>query len=73
MITQNRHILRWMIDIQEYRGNMSIVIKAGNIHQHSDGLSRWELPNTPYNPSYGPANAEAQIPIEVINITDDGK
>ncbi|MBW0518255.1 hypothetical protein O181_057970 [Austropuccinia psidii MF-1] len=68
----NRHILRWKIAIQEYRGNMTIFHKAGNIHKNSDGLSRWELANTPDNPAYVPLEAEPQIPIEGINITDIG-
>ncbi|MBW0494483.1 hypothetical protein O181_034198 [Austropuccinia psidii MF-1] len=65
-------MLRWQIALQEYRGNMTIVHKAGNIHKNSDGLSRWELPNTPENPSYAPTSAEPQIPTEGINITDVG-
>ncbi|MBW0551538.1 hypothetical protein O181_091253 [Austropuccinia psidii MF-1] len=65
-------MLRWQIAIQEYRGNMTIVHKAGNIHKNADGLSRWELPNTPDNPDYVPTSAEPQIPIEGINITDVG-
>ncbi|MBW0543527.1 hypothetical protein O181_083242 [Austropuccinia psidii MF-1] len=72
MKTPNRHMLRWQIAIQEYRGNMTIVHKAGNIHNNADGLSRWALPNTPENPSYVPTGAEPQIPIEGINITDVG-
>ncbi|MBW0582001.1 hypothetical protein O181_121716 [Austropuccinia psidii MF-1] len=51
---------------------MTIVHKAGNIHKNADGLSRWELPNTPDNPAYVPTSAEPQIPIEGINITDVG-
>ncbi|MBW0477104.1 hypothetical protein O181_016819 [Austropuccinia psidii MF-1] len=51
---------------------MTIVHKAGNINKNSDGLSRWELCNTPVNPAYVPANAEPQILIEGINITDVG-
>ncbi|MBW0505843.1 hypothetical protein O181_045558 [Austropuccinia psidii MF-1] len=65
-------MLRWQIAIQEYRGNMTIVHKAGNIHKNSDGLSRWELPNTPKNSAYVPTSAEPQVPIEGINITDVG-
>ncbi|MBW0539694.1 hypothetical protein O181_079409 [Austropuccinia psidii MF-1] len=42
MKTPNRHMLRWQIAIQEYRGNMTIVHKAGNIHKIIDGLSMWE-------------------------------
>ncbi|MBW0518434.1 hypothetical protein O181_058149 [Austropuccinia psidii MF-1] len=65
-------MLSWKISIQEYRGNMNIVNKDGNIHKNTDELSRWELPNTPDNTSYVPTSAEPQIPIEGINITDLG-
>ncbi|MBW0502695.1 hypothetical protein O181_042410 [Austropuccinia psidii MF-1] len=59
----NRHMLRWKIALQEYRGNMTIVYKAGTIHKNADGLSRWALANTPDNPAYVPLEAEPQIPI----------
>ncbi|MBW0560056.1 hypothetical protein O181_099771 [Austropuccinia psidii MF-1] len=72
MKTPNRHMLRWQIAIQEYRGNMTIVHKAGNIHKNADGLSRWALANTLDNTAYVPLEAEPQIPIEGINITDIG-
>ncbi|MBW0551494.1 hypothetical protein O181_091209 [Austropuccinia psidii MF-1] len=65
-------MLGGQIAIQEYRGNMTIVHKAGNIHKNADGLSRWELPNTPDNHAYVPTGAEPQITIEGINITDVG-
>ncbi|MBW0558353.1 hypothetical protein O181_098068 [Austropuccinia psidii MF-1] len=67
-----RHMLRWQIAIQEYRGNMNIVNKAGNIHKNADGLSRWALFNTTDNAAYVPTVSEHQIPIEGINITDVG-
>ncbi|MBW0533207.1 hypothetical protein O181_072922 [Austropuccinia psidii MF-1] len=72
MKTPNRYMLRWQIAIQVSRGNMTILHKAGTIHNNSDGFSRWALPNTPDNPAYVPATSEPQIPIEVINITDVG-
>ncbi|MBW0492346.1 hypothetical protein O181_032061 [Austropuccinia psidii MF-1] len=72
MKTPIRHMLRWQIAIKEYRDNMTIVHKEGNIHTNADGLSRWALANTPDNPSYVPLEAETQILIEVINITDIG-
>ncbi|MBW0494630.1 hypothetical protein O181_034345 [Austropuccinia psidii MF-1] len=72
MKTPNRNMLRWKIAIQEYRGNMTIAHKAGNIHSNADGLSRWALANTPHNLGYLPLEAEPQIPIEGINITDIG-
>ncbi|MBW0525437.1 hypothetical protein O181_065152 [Austropuccinia psidii MF-1] len=72
MKTPKRHMLRWQIAIQEYRGNMTIVHKAGKIHKNADGLSRWELANTPDSPAYVALKAETQIPIEGINITDIG-
>ncbi|MBW0513123.1 hypothetical protein O181_052838 [Austropuccinia psidii MF-1] len=65
-------MLRWQIAIQEYRGNITIAHKAGNINKNADGLSRWELSNTSDNPAYVPLEAEPQIPIEGINITDVG-
>ncbi|MBW0504707.1 hypothetical protein O181_044422 [Austropuccinia psidii MF-1] len=40
MNTTNRHILRWQIAIQEYRGNMTIIYKEGKSHTNADGLSR---------------------------------
>ncbi|MBW0580744.1 hypothetical protein O181_120459 [Austropuccinia psidii MF-1] len=65
-------MLRWQIAIHEYRGNMTIVHKSGNINKNADGLSRWELPITPDNHAYFPTSAECQIPIEGIKITDFG-
>ncbi|MBW0521067.1 hypothetical protein O181_060782 [Austropuccinia psidii MF-1] len=72
MRNPNRQMLRWKISLQEYRGNMTIVHKNGNIHKNADGFSRWELPNTPENTAYVPKGSEPQIPIEGINITDVG-
>ncbi|MBW0539316.1 hypothetical protein O181_079031 [Austropuccinia psidii MF-1] len=66
----NRHMLRWQIAIQEYRGNMTIVHKDWNINKNSDGLSRWPLPNNTDNPAYVPEEASPQICIEGISITD---
>ncbi|MBW0517554.1 hypothetical protein O181_057269 [Austropuccinia psidii MF-1] len=57
MKTPNRHMLRWQIAIQEYRGNMTIAYKAGKIHKNSDSVSRWALANTPDNPAYVPLEA----------------
>ncbi|MBW0581728.1 hypothetical protein O181_121443 [Austropuccinia psidii MF-1] len=57
MKTPNRHMLRWQIAIQEYRGNMTIVHKDANIHKNADGLSRWPLPNNIENPAYVPEEA----------------
>ncbi|MBW0586026.1 hypothetical protein O181_125741 [Austropuccinia psidii MF-1] len=70
MKTPDRHMLRWQIAIQKYRGNMTIVHKDGNIHKNADGLSRWELPNNIDNPAYVPEKASPQIPIEGISVTD---
>ncbi|MBW0516551.1 hypothetical protein O181_056266 [Austropuccinia psidii MF-1] len=70
MKTPNRHTLRWQIAIQEYRGNMIIVHKDGNIHKNADGLSRWPLQNNIDNPSYVQKEASPQIPIEGISVTD---
>ncbi|MBW0558761.1 hypothetical protein O181_098476 [Austropuccinia psidii MF-1] len=72
MKTPKGNMLRWQITIQEYRGNMTIIHKAVKIHKNSDGLSRWASANTPDNPAYVPLEAEPQIPIEGITITDIG-
>ncbi|MBW0567797.1 hypothetical protein O181_107512 [Austropuccinia psidii MF-1] len=72
MKNPKRHLLRWQIAIQEYRGNMTKVHKEGNLHKNSDGISRWALANTRDNPAYVPWEAEPQITIEGINITDIG-
>ncbi|MBW0527311.1 hypothetical protein O181_067026 [Austropuccinia psidii MF-1] len=72
MKTPNRHMLRFQIAIQEYRGNMTIAHKKGKIHKNYDGTSRWVLDNTLDNPPYVPLEAEPQIPIEGTNITGIG-
>ncbi|MBW0501444.1 hypothetical protein O181_041159 [Austropuccinia psidii MF-1] len=65
-------MLRWKTAIQEYRRNMTIAHKAGNIHKNADGLRRWAFANTPDNPAYVHLEEEPQIPIAGINITDIG-
>ncbi|MBW0505330.1 hypothetical protein O181_045045 [Austropuccinia psidii MF-1] len=73
MKTPKRHMLRQQIAIPEYRVNITIVNKSGNIFNDADGLSIWDLPNKPDNPAYIPANSEPQIPIEGTNITEIGE
>ncbi|MBW0543490.1 hypothetical protein O181_083205 [Austropuccinia psidii MF-1] len=70
MKTPNRNMLRWQIAIQEYRGNMTIVHKDGNIHKNADGLSRWLLPTNIDNPAYVQEEYSPQIPIERISVTE---
>ncbi|MBW0495738.1 hypothetical protein O181_035453 [Austropuccinia psidii MF-1] len=65
----NGHMLTWQIDIQEYRGNMTIVHKSGNIHKNAYVLSRWALANTPENPAWVP---QEEHHIEGICVTDIG-
>ncbi|MBW0554010.1 hypothetical protein O181_093725 [Austropuccinia psidii MF-1] len=67
MRTTNRHMLRWQIAIQEYRGNMAITYKEGKSHINADGLSRWPLDNVKRNPAYGP-EVVAKIPIYFMEI-----
>ncbi|MBW0525362.1 hypothetical protein O181_065077 [Austropuccinia psidii MF-1] len=62
-------MLRWKLAIQEYRGNMNIVPKDGNIHKNADGLSRWPLPNNIDNPAYLTEEASPQTHIEGISVT----
>ncbi|MBW0580904.1 hypothetical protein O181_120619 [Austropuccinia psidii MF-1] len=70
MKTPKRHNLRWKIAIQEYRSNMNIVHKDGNINKTADGLRIWPLPNNLDNTAYVPEEAPPQIPIEGISVTD---
>ncbi|MBW0516201.1 hypothetical protein O181_055916 [Austropuccinia psidii MF-1] len=67
--TEARHMLRWQISVQEYRGNMTIVHKSGNINKNADGLSRWALENTPGNPEWVPQEGHH---IKGICVTDIG-
>ncbi|MBW0474936.1 hypothetical protein O181_014651 [Austropuccinia psidii MF-1] len=63
-------MLRCQIAIQEYRGNMTIYNKDGNIHKNADGLSKWPIPKDIDNTSYVLEEASPQIPIEGISATD---
>ncbi|MBW0532357.1 hypothetical protein O181_072072 [Austropuccinia psidii MF-1] len=65
-------MLIWQIAIQQYRCNITIVHKAQNIHKNSDGIRRWELVRTADNPALVHLEAEPQIRIEGINISDVG-
>ncbi|MBW0538109.1 hypothetical protein O181_077824 [Austropuccinia psidii MF-1] len=67
MKTTNRHMLRWQIAIQEYRGNMTIIYKQGKSHTNADGLRGWPLDNVKSNPAYGPEVA-AKITIHFMEI-----
>ncbi|MBW0476951.1 hypothetical protein O181_016666 [Austropuccinia psidii MF-1] len=67
MKTTNRHMLRWQIAIQEYRGNMTIIYKEGKSHTNADGLSRWPLDNIKSNPAYDP-EVSAKTPIHFMEI-----
>ncbi|MBW0499134.1 hypothetical protein O181_038849 [Austropuccinia psidii MF-1] len=67
MNTNNRHMLRWKIAIQDYRGNMNIIYKECKSHTNEDGLSRWPLDNVKSNPAYVP-EVSAKIPIHFMEI-----
>ncbi|MBW0492450.1 hypothetical protein O181_032165 [Austropuccinia psidii MF-1] len=63
--TTNRHMLRWQIAVQEYRGNMTIIYKEGRSYTNADGLSRLPLDNSKRNPAYD-TEVEASISIHVM-------
>ncbi|MBW0521309.1 hypothetical protein O181_061024 [Austropuccinia psidii MF-1] len=67
MNTTNRHMFRWQIAIQEYKGNMTIIYKEGKSHTNSDAFGRWPLDNVKSNPAYDPEVA-ANIPIHFWEI-----
>ncbi|MBW0512617.1 hypothetical protein O181_052332 [Austropuccinia psidii MF-1] len=60
-------MLRGKIDILEYRGNMTIILKEGQSHHNADGLRRWPLDNFKRNPAYDPQVA-AEILIHFMEI-----
>ncbi|MBW0507912.1 hypothetical protein O181_047627 [Austropuccinia psidii MF-1] len=62
-------MLRWQIDIQAYRGNMTIAHNNVNSHENADVLSRWALENTPQNPEWVP---QEENHIEGTCVTDIG-
>ncbi|MBW0472830.1 hypothetical protein O181_012545 [Austropuccinia psidii MF-1] len=64
----NRNILRCQIAMQEYRDNITIVHKDGNIHKNADELRRWPLPDNIDNPAYLPEEASPQISTEGISV-----
>ncbi|MBW0567142.1 hypothetical protein O181_106857 [Austropuccinia psidii MF-1] len=57
------------IAIQEYRGNMTMVHKFGNIHKNADDLSGWALADTPEHPAWV---AQEEHHIEGIFVKDIG-
>ncbi|MBW0592130.1 hypothetical protein O181_131845 [Austropuccinia psidii MF-1] len=67
MKNTNRHMLRWQIAIQEYKGNITIIYKEGKTHTNADGLIRWPLDNFKRNPAYDP-EVSAKIPIHLMEI-----
>ncbi|MBW0562486.1 hypothetical protein O181_102201 [Austropuccinia psidii MF-1] len=67
MNTTNRHVLRWQIAIQQYRGNMTIIYKEGKSHTNADGLRRWPLDNLKGNPAYD-HEVSGKIPIHFMEI-----
>ncbi|MBW0506345.1 hypothetical protein O181_046060 [Austropuccinia psidii MF-1] len=67
MKTTNRHMLRWQIAIQQYKGNMTIICKEFKSHKNADDLRRWPLDNIKSNPAYDPEVA-AKIPIHFMEI-----
>ncbi|MBW0470682.1 hypothetical protein O181_010397 [Austropuccinia psidii MF-1] len=69
MKTQNIHILRWWIATQEYRGDITMAHKSGNINQNVDGDNIWAPANTPENPAWIPQEENC---IKGICVTDIG-
>ncbi|MBW0480453.1 hypothetical protein O181_020168 [Austropuccinia psidii MF-1] len=67
MNTTNRHMFRWKISIQEYRGNMNIIYKEGKSHTNEGGISIWPLENVKRNSAYDPEVAD-KIPIHLMEI-----
>ena len=62
--TPNRHMFRWQLAIQEYRGRMTITHRPGALHMNADLLSRHPLPNDVDNP----AGVEEVDIIEILGL-----
>ena len=68
--TPNRHMLRWMLAIQEYRPYMTITHRPGKFHNNADGLSRMALPNDSNNPAWEPEEEQQDIPVMGISLAE---
>ena len=68
----NRHMLRWQIAIQEHRGQMTVVHRAGKENTNADGLSRCALPNDASNPA---ADLSDDMPViyavAIVDMSDE--
>ncbi|MBW0530292.1 hypothetical protein O181_070007 [Austropuccinia psidii MF-1] len=69
MKTPDRHMLRWQISIQDYRGNITLVHKSRNINKNEAVPSRWALANTPKRQAWVP---QEEHHIQGISVTDIG-
>jgi hypothetical protein len=69
MKTLSRHMMRWQIAIQEWRGSMTIVHRVGFVHQNADGLSRWALPNDANNPAADLSDTIHKVPVVGILVS----
>ncbi|MBW0518923.1 hypothetical protein O181_058638 [Austropuccinia psidii MF-1] len=67
MKTTKRHIFRWKIAIQDYRGNMPITYNKGKSHTNAYDLSRGPLDNVKGNPAYD-SEVAAKIPIHFMEV-----
>ncbi|MBW0489325.1 hypothetical protein O181_029040 [Austropuccinia psidii MF-1] len=63
----NKHMMRWKIAIQEYKGKRTIVHKSRDIYENVDGLSRWALANAPETSEWVPRE---EYHIEGTCVTD---
>jgi hypothetical protein len=66
----SRHMLRWMMAIQEYKPFMTITHRPGKFHNNADGLSRMALPNDSDNPAWEPEEMERDIPVMGISLCE---
>ncbi|MBW0496612.1 hypothetical protein O181_036327 [Austropuccinia psidii MF-1] len=67
METTNRNMFRCVIAIEEYRGNMTIIYKEGEIHKNACGISQFPLENVTINPAYY-LEVDAKIPINFMEV-----
>lgn len=72
--TPNRHMFRWQLAFQEYRGRITISHRPGLKHQNADCLSRHPMPNNKENPAGGPedlGDANQVFGLHVIDLESE--
>ena len=70
--TPSRHMLRWQLAIQEFRGRIQIHHRSGNKQLNAEYLSRFPLPNDELNPAAELKNETKEVfGIHLVDMPDE--